>query len=99
MWGSDAVNCEKQLPELRAAHNSPSPPSVTRVIVTKRMTQAHHVVCKRFQGFVQYLVTRSDGQASLGGLVSFTNFNAQFLYSLTICMLHYNPRDMSRIVM
>ena len=25
-------------------------------------------------------------------LISFTNFNAQFLYSLTICMLHYNPR-------
>jgi len=24
-------------------------------------------------------------------LISFTNFNAQFLYSLTICMLHYNP--------
>ena len=25
-------------------------------------------------------------------LISFTNFNAQFLYSLTMCMLHYNPR-------
>jgi len=24
-------------------------------------------------------------------LISFTNFNAQFLYSLTICKLHYNP--------
>ena len=30
-------------------------------------------------------------------LVSFTNFNAQFLYSLTICMLHYNPRHVSSI--
>ena len=30
-------------------------------------------------------------------LISFTNFNAQFLYSLTICMLHYNPRHVSSI--
>jgi hypothetical protein len=30
-------------------------------------------------------------------LISFTNFNAQFLYSLTICMLHYNPRHISSI--
>ena len=29
----------------------------------------------------------------------FTNFNAQFLYSLTICMLHYNPRHVSSINM
>ena len=28
-------------------------------------------------------------------LISFTIFNAQFLYSLTICMLHYNPRHVS----
>jgi hypothetical protein len=27
----------------------------------------------------------------------FTNYNAQFLYSLTICMLHYNPRHVSSI--
>ena len=32
-------------------------------------------------------------------LISFTNFNAQFLYSLTICMLHYNPRHVSNINM
>ena len=32
-------------------------------------------------------------------LSSFTNFNAQFLYSLTICMLHYNPRHVSSINM
>jgi hypothetical protein len=25
-------------------------------------------------------------------LISITNFDAQFLYSLTICILHYNPR-------
>jgi len=30
-------------------------------------------------------------------LISFTNFNAQFLYSLTICMLHYNPLHVSSI--
>ena len=30
-------------------------------------------------------------------LISFTNINAQFLYSLTICMLHYNPRRVSSI--
>ena len=33
------------------------------------------------------------------GLISFTNFNAQFLYSLTICMLHYNSRHVSSINM
>jgi hypothetical protein len=32
-------------------------------------------------------------------LISFTKFNAQFLYSLTICMLHYNPRRVSSINM
>ena len=32
-------------------------------------------------------------------LISFTNFNAQFLYSLTIYMLHYNPRRVSSINM
>ena len=32
-------------------------------------------------------------------LISFTNFNAHFLYSLTICMLHYNPRHVSSINM
>ena len=45
-------------------------------------------------------------RASEYRLISFTNFNAQFLYSLTICMLHYNPpedghvdaRNMSRII-
>jgi hypothetical protein len=29
--------------------------------------------------------------------ISFTNFNLQFLYSLKICMLHYNPRNVSSI--
>jgi hypothetical protein len=32
-------------------------------------------------------------------LISFTNFNAQFLYSITICILHYNPRHVSSIDM
>ena len=32
-------------------------------------------------------------------LISFTNFNAQFFYSLTICMLHHNPRHVSSINM
>jgi hypothetical protein len=32
-------------------------------------------------------------------LISFTKFNAQFLYSITICMLHYNPRHVSSINM
>jgi hypothetical protein len=32
-------------------------------------------------------------------LISFTNFNAQFPYSLTICMLHHNPRHISSINM
>ena len=33
------------------------------------------------------------------GFISITNFNSQFLYSLTICMLHYNPRHVSSINM
>jgi hypothetical protein len=32
-------------------------------------------------------------------LISFTNFNAQFFYSITICMLYYNPRHVSSINM
>jgi hypothetical protein len=32
-------------------------------------------------------------------IISFTNFNAQLFYSLTICMLHYNPRLVSNINM
>ena len=36
-------------------------------------------------------------RASYYRLISFTNFNAQFLYSLTIYMLHYNPRHVSSI--
>ena len=32
-------------------------------------------------------------------LISCTNFNAHFLYSLTICILHYNPRHVSSINM
>ena len=32
-------------------------------------------------------------------LISFTNFNAQFLYTLTICVLHYNPPHVSSISM
>ena len=38
-------------------------------------------------------------RASYYRLISFTNFNAQFLYSLTIRMLHYNPRHVSSINM
>jgi len=40
-------------------------------------------------------------RASYYRLISFTNFNAQFLYSLTICMLHYSyiPRQISSINM
>jgi hypothetical protein len=32
-------------------------------------------------------------------VILFTNFNSQFLYSLTICMLHYKPRHVSSINM
>ena len=32
-------------------------------------------------------------------LISFTNFNAKFLYSITIYVLHYNPRHVSSINM
>jgi hypothetical protein len=32
-------------------------------------------------------------------LISYTKLNTQFLYSSTICTLHYNPRHVSRINM
>jgi hypothetical protein len=44
-------------------------------------------------------VSRSLCKLLPSRLISFTNFNAQFLYSLTICMLHYNPRHVSSINM
>ena len=40
-----------------------------------------------------------DGNIFIYRLISFTNFNTQFLYSLTTCMLHYNPRRVSSINM
>ena len=45
--------------------------------------------------------SRRDGACQKLGyrLILFTNFKAQFLYSLTICMLHYNPRHVSSINM
>ena len=38
-------------------------------------------------------------RASYYRLISSTNFNAQLFYSLTVCMLHYNPRHVSSINM
>jgi len=38
-------------------------------------------------------------EQDFNGLIPFTNVNAQFLCSLTICMLHYNPRHVSSINM
>ena len=48
--------------------------------------------------FYNYYMPHYDNTHYLR-LISFTNFNAQFLYSLTICMLHYNPRHVSNISM
>ena len=44
-------------------------------------------------------ISVSHRNTSLVRFISFTNFNAQFVYSLTICMLHYNPRHVSSINM
>jgi hypothetical protein len=43
------------------------------------------------------LMSSSTVVALVTEYLSFTNFNAQFLYSLTTCMLHYNPRHVSSI--
>jgi len=43
--------------------------------------------------------TNRDLNTQKHRLISFTNFNAQFLYSLTICVLHYNPPHVSSINM
>jgi hypothetical protein len=52
---------------------------------------------------VQSLIIKSNSnllnQLQIYILISFTNFNAQFLYSLTICMLHNNPQHVSSINM
>jgi hypothetical protein len=48
-----------------------------------------------FEGFVKYV----NYIFKIFELVSITNFNAQFLYSITICMLRYNPRHVSSINM
>jgi hypothetical protein len=46
-----------------------------------------------------YIIWCFSDRTSQYRLVSNTNFNAQFLYSITICMLHYNPRHVSSINM
>jgi len=65
---------------------------------TAQMTSMLYVVC-----CAEMLLTlRSLGNTSITSrkrLISFTNFNAQFLYSLTICMFHYSPRHVSSINM
>jgi hypothetical protein len=48
--------------------------------------------------YPQYIYVFSD-RALYYRLIPFTNFNAQFLYSLTIYMLFYNPRQFSSINM
>ena len=47
----------------------------------------------------QYVQGKSSSKNIQLQFISFTNFNAQFLYSLPICMLHYNPRHVSSINM
>jgi len=61
------------------------------------------------KGFKFYRLSSSDKPATIflyfvtqgtfARFISFTNFNAQFLYSLTICLLHYYPRHASSINM
>ena len=41
--------------------------------------------------------TREAMYVQRNRLISINNFNAQFLYSITICMLHYNPPHVSSI--
>ena len=40
-----------------------------------------------------------NGQTGKIRIISSANFNAQFFYSLTICLLHYYPRHVSSINM
>jgi hypothetical protein len=46
-----------------------------------------------------YVLQLKELETECMGPISFTNFNAQYFYSLTICMLHYNPRHVSSIKM
>ena len=47
---------------------------------------------------VWYILIQGEEQRQ-HRLISFTNFNAQLLYLLTTCTLHYNPRHVSSINM
>ena len=57
-------------------------------------------ICVLHEPSVHFTQHTAEGcQLFLHRFIAFTNFNARFLYSLTICMLHYNPRHVSSINM
>ena len=69
------------------------------VINSYLSTLKNEIICKTKSGDIIIFQVLSMLSLDNFGLISFTNFNAQFLYSLTMCMLHYNPRHVSSINM
>ena len=60
---------------------------------------AYETIDNSSNGAMLPTVEKCENSRYVTRLISFTNFNAQFLYSLTIYMLHYNPRHVSSINM
>ena len=56
--------------------------SITWHLVLTLVSGHHQVTIQEYECILKLNIVR---------LISFTNFNAQFLYSLTTRMLHYNP--------
>jgi predicted P-loop ATPase/GTPase len=62
----------------------------------EHLSEMHALILLVKHDYLKYFVASEQVQYRL---ISFTNFNAQLLYSLTTCMLHYNPRHVSSINM
>jgi hypothetical protein len=78
--------------ELKYDHRRPNFPTIFQIFHDRGLTlhyynKANMCTCR----YVNLLHHKR--------FISFNNFNAQFLYSLTIRMLHYNPRHVSSINM
>ena len=83
--------------QTRAQRRNLNPPPVTQPFLpdTHHQKFPHSFASAgiHFQFPNHVLFVTMDETVICNRLISFTNFNAQFLYSLTICMLYYNPRQ------
>ena len=91
----------KSLPYVRVAtfQNASVPPNTLYRIIRYKVTPAVHTLPKTAKNSVLMNSPVLSANSDILRLITYTNFNAQFLYSLTICMLHDNPRHVSSINM